>query len=271
MKKSKEPVLVPTASGRFLVENQTKYNTDDLIRIINWVEARAEKTAEANREWSKETYYTKAGRMPLGATLQIVDQMAGVISAQESVFDEVAGRFVSKKMELYASPGEYWNAVRICPPDKLYKNPLEAMVFGGDVKTAPEDLAKHFAATLAAVNYNISLYEPTGSDRGGVEVRWPDLTVRIGNERGSPRRGTNKRPKALNTVYEILQTAFNGTYEASRGLRSTAYSLRKAGEYKDELGLNEIDVLNAALDAAVEEIDKARNEIQTYISNIPAE
>jgi hypothetical protein len=271
MKKSKEPVLVPTASGRFLVENQTKYNTDDLMRIINWVEARAEKTAEANREWSKETYYTKEGRMPLGATLQIVDQMAGVISSKESGFDQTVGRFVSKNIELYASPGEYWNAVRICPPDKLYKNPLEAMVFGGDVKTAPEDLAKHFATTLAAVQYNISLYQPTGSDRGGVEVRWPDLTVRIGDERGSPRRGTNKRPKELNNVFEMLTAAKNGTYEANNGLRRTVYSLRKAGEHKEELRLSNMDALNAALDAAREAIDKAQEEIQTYISNIPAE
>jgi hypothetical protein len=271
MKKSKEPVLVPTARGRFLVENQTRYNTDDLMRIINWVEARAAKTSEANSEWCKETYYTKAGRMPLGATLQIVDQMAGVISSQESVFDETVGHFVQRKIELYASPGEYWNAVRICPPDKLYKNPLEAMVFGGDVKTAPEDLAKHFATTLAAVQYNISLYEPTVSGRGGVEVRWPDLTVRIGDERGSPRRGTNKRPKELSHVFEMLTSARDGTYEASNGLRRTVYSLRRADGHKVELGLDDMGALNAVLDAAREAIDKAQQEIQTYISNIPAE
>ena len=263
-------VHVPTKTGRFLIENQTKYNTDDILAILNAIE----EDAQARRETQSKMWYGSSteeerqeyisnwwrnrARVPFGAVIQLTDKMNGVSKVTNRDYNHTTREFETVQRQIYVEAGDFWNIVRICPPDKLYANPLEALSADDTNPTAPQVL----------VNQLVSVFSESLYEAGGINLPKP---IRIEESRGSARRGANKRPAELGKFYQEVYSTASSVSSSASNLQYAIHSIARREESAKKLNVATLEEVKQAVTAAQKAVEEASNLFRKYVENIPQE
>lgn len=176
----KQVNIVYSARGWLGIENQTRYNTEDILAIVNWIESRV----------------TGEPRRPIGSVLQIVSwRHSNPFRSDRGWTPE--GTWETKLIPNWVlmHPRHAWNVVKVVPPDRLYLNPLEALA--DDNPEAPMELVKQVALRLAR---ELGAYFDLPKDMSG-------LRLRVSAERGSRVRAVNTRVERVGIATERLNRA----------------------------------------------------------------
>lgn len=269
-KKERVAVTVPTALGRYRIENQTRYNTDDVMAIVNEIEAEAFRikitnidtwsgsSEEEKNEYKKTWWKDRSHGAPFGGTLQLVDRMSGVSEVSNREYSPNERDWVIKKRKIYVDGGDCWNYIRMCPPDKLYSNPIEALSADDTDPQAPQFMVQQFAEVLCCVTYNCPLTNV-------------NKVLRIEAERGSPRLGVNKRPAQLEKFLADSTGASYNVMHGQNGLGSARRMADRLEKIEKQLNLTGINRVKEAIAQAEAQAKAAYDMFNNYVSSIPQE
>ena len=269
-KKERVAVTVLTTLGRYRIENQTRYNTDDVMAIVNEIEAEAFRIKMANidtwsgsseeqkDEYRKTWWKERTHGAPFGGTLQLVDRMSGVSDVANREYSHEERDWVFKKRKIYVDGGDCWNYIRMCPPDKLYSNPLEALSADDTDPQAPQFMVQQFAEVLCNVAYNCP-------------VTKVNKALRIEAERGSPRLGVNKRPAQLEKFYADATGASYNVSHGQNNLGSAGRMVDRLEKMEKQLNLTGISRIKEAIVQAEAQAKATYDMFSNYVSSIPQE
>lgn len=179
----KEVKIVYTDLGFLGIENQTRYNTEDILAIANWCESQLK----------------EAPRRPIGSVLQFVNWRHETPFRHVRRWEDASDQYVIKAVHnwLELDSGHAWNVVKVVPPDRLFQNPVEALAFQFD--EAPELLVKLLTDRLTK---ELGVYFDV--DVGEVAKKF---RIRINAERGSRVRAAIDLPARVSIGGTRLQSA----------------------------------------------------------------
>jgi hypothetical protein len=184
--------------------------------------------------------------------------MNGVSKVTNRDYNHTTREFETVTRQIYVEAGDFWNIVRICPPDKLYSNPLEALSADDTNPTAPQVLVNQLVAVFSE-----SLYEAGG-------ITMPN-TIRIETSRGSARRGGNKRPAELGKFYQEVYSTLSSVSTSASNLQYAIHAINRREEAAKKLNLATLEQVKQAVTAAQQAVADASNLFRQYVDNIPQE
>ena len=242
-KKKLEVQIVYTNSGVRGLENQTRYNTDDIMAILNHVEHTA---AEAGNDLAAISRF--------GAVLVLTDNRRPVIMQTRGFWNGVQRESVTYPSWLHSGTWQAWNSIQITPPEMLHTNVIEALAWDGLL--APPELGgllqQRFAEELG-VRYDVD--NPNNN--------WE---IRVEPERQSKKRGVDVKPYLQSTCGQTLSRASTQVSEAlwalcrADGLRSSRLKVKMTN-----LGavaeLAELEELITEIEAQKEWAQKTRSKL----------
>jgi hypothetical protein len=224
----KKVEIVYTARGTIGIENQTRYNTDDLLAIANWLESHVPED--------------KAPLRPAGSVLQFIDWKHTVPFITSTLWVASKRQEIRTPNWIQPNPPNAWNVVQIVPPDRLYPNPIEALAWEGE--EAPAELVQ---MVFLRLDREISL---TWTVRATEER--PTFRIRINKEAGSRKRGADRRTERVSIGLRYAQSGNYGWGRGQRQMTWARYTLEKAGR-----NLGKVDpALLQEMQALTEEMQK---------------
>lgn len=222
-----------TERGLIAIENQTRYDTDDLLTIVNWLESQV---------------VNERVRRPRGSVIQLVNWRHKNFFVTRREW--VEGNYVEERYPNWVDLKQThaWNVVKIVPPDRLHlENPLEALSWDG--KEAPRKLVELLVERLRReLGISRKLNRP-----GDI----PSFRLRINEEPGSRVRGADRRVERMSIGLSSLE-------ESRRWVRRSTSRLHKARGYMNDA----IEDISRVDPAYAEEARDLRNMIQQRIEDI---
>ena len=235
--------IVYTSRGTIGIENQTRYNTDDLLAIANWLESHVPED--------------RAPLRPAGSVLQFIDWRHTVPFVTSTLW--VSGERQTTRTPNWVSPdpSNGWNVVQIVPPDRLYPNPIEALAWEGE--EAPAELVQMVFVRLDR-EISLTWTVKAAEDR-------PDFRIRINKEAGSRKRGADRRTERVSIG---LRYARAGLYGQSRGrhmMHWARYTLEKAGRTLGKVDPSLMHEMEA-LSEEMQKVEQAADDLGTKLNEL---
>jgi hypothetical protein len=207
---------IPVANGLYSIVNSTRYNTDDLVALF-------QDLVKAYEERGFSVKHAHDGT-PQGMVIDIGDYNPSSVWEQERQWDSTLNQYSTKKSRIYVKRGGYSLTVRfkvgLIPPEKLYDNPLEALVSADEDERAPAEMSERivcrFQEMLGFTKEGQTSYDwQVRNEILEVVVRRNAAGIRIAKKRGAvdlgEKRLREKRLKAqkalVSGVYDV-RTAF---------------------------------------------------------------
>ena len=245
-----------TASGVLRICNYTRYNTDDLLALLNAVEA------------AIPSYEKKGGVPTLGNSIQRVSvtDIEPVVTfkvftgvPRENASSHGKGRVVHSRRLMAAQRWRYPLEMRCIPPEKLHMNPMAALTAAGDgVELLPqhmvEELVERFCGFYAYWGYQYGKQTPDKPSISGLQVR-----VESKRAASAPKR--TKRTVALERIERARQEAsyrLPSHTKAVDNLRDLARRINAVAEAAEL----DTDPLMAKLKTLVDATDAFHKELQ---------
>jgi len=208
---------ISVANGLYSIVNSTRYNTDDLVALF-------QDLVKAYEERGFTVEHAHDGT-PQGMVIDIEDYNPSSVWEQKRQYDPGTNQYSTKKSRIYVKRGGYSLTVRfkvgLIPPEKLYDNPLEALVSADEDERAPAEMAERiicrFQEMLSFTKEGESSYDwQVRNEILEVVVRRNAAGIRIAKKRGAvdvaEKRLREKRLKAqkalVSGVYDVRK-AFN--------------------------------------------------------------
>jgi len=249
--KKVEVTVVYTNLGSRGLENQTRYNTADIMAILNFVEAT---TVENGR--------TQENDIRWGSVIALTDSRKAVYYKQRGYWEGDDRKVVAYPSWVQEGTWQAWNIVQVTPPDMLHTNALEALSWDGVL--APEELGNLLEVRFADQhNY--------GTNVGGDRKRsWP---IRVEAERQSKKRAPDVKPYLSSTLGQGLDRDAQAVSEAlwalmrTRGMadnktKAKMHALGAAAEFA------ELEQLTAQIETHLNGITEARDAIRRINSQL---
>jgi hypothetical protein len=236
-KKKLEVTVVYTKRGSAGLENQTRYNTSDIMDILNYVE---EAAFDSGRMSENE------GRF--GAVIALTDSRKPVFMRERYHWN--GHERVVEPYPSWVQDGTWqaWNVVQVTPPEMLYTNALQALTWDG--VTAPEELGDLLERRFSdGVLYSVQLDSDT-------KRRWP---IRVEAERQSKRRAPDQKPYLQSVLSQMIQRNERHVAEASWALART--------RGMDNV-TTQIKMRNLGATAEFEKLQQLASELQTHMDGI---
>jgi hypothetical protein len=197
--------LPQSASGRIRLRNLTFYNTDDIITLVNRIEA---ERPSASCPWS-----------------YAVERSTGKDTPKILEFREFTGR---PRLRAPAGTGQEvlllaptrWRRpliFRLLGPDKLYGNPIQALVNSSEDRTLPKEMVSELGNAIDGL-FRQKVHVPFKP----LDVS--DIVIRINKTKA---KGSQKRGQLLRKA-ELLEDA------TRRLCYQSATALRSAGQMKGQ-------------------------------------
>lgn len=239
--------IVYTDRGWLGIENQTRYDTADLLAIANWIEARLEPDQEPKR--------------PLGSVIQFVDWKHECPFVSERRWEGEKYIIDSRPNWVQMNPPHAWNVVKVVPPDRLFSNLIEALAWDGT------------EAPLQLVHYIIRrLSHEFGHWKFSGPGKLPEMRLRINKAPGSRRRGADHRVERMSIGLNKLSNSRRHTGRSRYRLMTAKGRLCDAA---DDIALvdpslrDKADSLIEALRNIEEELERV-NQAMRELSDIAA-
>jgi hypothetical protein len=143
--------MTPTKSGILNIENSTRYNTDDIVRLFS-----------AYEDGMQARGIDPVLHENTPTTVDVVDYKPASLATERNVWDNESNRYVTKAVHTYVKEGSFRltqrHLIGLVPPDMLYENPIEALT-QVDNDTAPNEFVVQLVGRIAL------FYDyPRGSD-----------------------------------------------------------------------------------------------------------
>ena len=199
-----------TTLGTFSVLNYTRYCTEDLVAILNVLEAAVPQMAYVGGKPAVATYGNRAGG-PTEAVTIVFKDFTGV-----PVYDYTytSGQRIKGKKFILAK--RRWNApfeFRLLPPERIHDNPVEALALATEqTPTLPESMRDEVVQRMTGM---FAAYEPYGTFRGQITAPKVDLTIRIFKRRAANAPKRNRR-------VQMIERAVNRSAAVSYRLHSAS-------------------------------------------------
>ena len=242
-KKKLEVQIVYTNSGVRGLENQTRYNTDDIMAILNHVEHTA---AEAGNDLAAISRF--------GAVLVLTDNLRPVIMKARGAWNGTTREIVNYPSWIEPATWQKWNSIQITPPEMLHTNVIEALSWDGLL--APPELGgllqQRFEEEMG-VRYDVD--KPNNN--------WE---IRVEPERQSKKRGVDAKPYLQSVCGQAINRASSQVSEALWALYRTDGIRRDGLKVKlTNLGavaeLAELEGLITEIEAQKEWAQKTRSKL----------
>ena len=179
--------LPQTARGDFRLRNLTHYNTEDILRLMNAI--------EAERPLSLFSFARNVERATVPGMQKVLELREFTGTPRTDVRTE--------RLRLLANTR--WKqplVLRLLPPDKLYSNPLQTLSEAGGegIPKVPSDMVVEFANEIEG------LYRTTDftTRKNVVSLNVEHMTIRIESKRAKG----NKKQGALARHRELLHNAY---------------------------------------------------------------
>jgi hypothetical protein len=183
----------PAKNGRFLIENQTHYNTADIVALLDFF---------IDKETPQEEHHWRR-RAPHGAVIQIQEFNGDARYNRTTEYSKKTNEWEFAKKRVYVLPEDtkMWHVIKIVPPSRIFENELEAL--SADMTKMPEDMYHQLFLRLSGM-VNASF---TWSQQENI---YPDGftpgSIRIETERQGKRKAATRRPAELFELREKEQT-----------------------------------------------------------------
>ena len=242
-KKKLEVQIVYTNSGVRGLENQTRYNTDDLMAILNHVEHTA---AEAGNDLAAMDRF--------GAVLVLTDNLRPVLMKARGAWNGTTREIVNYPSWIDPATWQKWNSIQITPPEMLHTNVIEALSWDGLL--APPELGgllqQRFEEEMG-VRYDVD--KPNNN--------WE---IRVEPERQSKKRGVDAKPYLQSVCGQAINRASSQVSESLWALYRTDGIRRDGLKVKlTNLGavaeLAELEGLITEIEAQKEWAQKTRSKL----------
>ena len=226
-----------TASGLYAISNATRYNTDDIVALFD----------DSVKSFEAEGYTVTHAHMdtPLGTIIDISDFKPSIGWETVRKYDAESNEYAFVRERVYVKRRGYTLVRRfkvgLLPPERLYDNPLEALVESGDDQRAPEGLVAglvhRFFDLVDLQAPHTALYDWTERDRilRSIATR-NSAAIRIMKKRGEvdlkERILREKRLEAkssLNTNSSTVRDAWHNVYKAHNAAMEVERLCRAAG------------------------------------------
>jgi hypothetical protein len=210
----KAPInILHSTTGAYRIENQTRYDSHDLLALVNWIEAQ---------------FASGTNRRPYGTVLQFVDWRTS--ATQRNLSKLVNGKWVTATVPNWVKEYAHhdWNVIRVVPPDRLFTNCLEAL--GWDGKEAPATLVEMIAQRVA------DEIIPVNQNRQMTLEKMPTFTLRVNEKRGSRRRGADMTAARASVMENKLNKARSKVGNGLWYMKTSATRMRQVAD-----GLHRVD------------------------------
>lgn len=251
-----------TKNNRFEVDNQTHYNTEDLVRLLDFIvdkEMEAKEATDRYGAWSRVP--------PQGALIQFMEFTGKPRHTRQTIYNRDSGQWEYLDRRQYVLPKDekMWHVIKIIPPSSIYLNELEAL--SADMTKMPPVMANQLllrVIDLCPVNIT---YRHDGDD--SYPEGAPDLTIRIEAEKQAKRRAAVRRPEALFELREKERSVHNSIGMNEYQLRYALAKLDTVDQVRAKLNLSPITSFVPRLEAIHLELKALQEELGAIFDNTP--
>ena len=251
-----------TKNNRFQVDNQTHYNTEDLVRLLDFI---VDKEIEAKA--STDRYGSWSRVPPQGALLQFMEFTGKPKYTRKTIYNKDVGHWDYTDTRQYVLPRDekMWHVIKLVPPSSIYLNELEAL--SADMTKMPPAMANQLmlrVIDLCPVNITYRHVDDEAFPEGA-----PDLTIRIEAEKQGKRRAAVRRPEALFDLRQKEQSALADVRRYEYRLRFAADNLSVIENERIKLNLSSIDRFVPRLQAMHSELKALQEELSDIFDTTP--
>jgi hypothetical protein len=243
MKKKIE--IVYTDRGTIGIENQTRYNTDDLLEIANWLESHVEAGTNPLR--------------PVGSVLQFIDWKHTTPFIESTLWVSGERQRIRTPNWVLPDPPNAWNVVKIVPPDMLYPNAIEALTRAAE-EEAPEELVQMVFLRLDR-EISTSWTARSREDR-------PAFRIRINKEAGSRKRGADRRMERVSIGLSYARKGLYGQSRSRHMMYWARHTLEKAGRNLGKVDpslMQEMEALSEEMQKVEQAADDLGNKLNVLM------
>lgn len=246
-----------TVQGRFEIQNQTRYNTDDILAMFD---------ALILDDMPTEDRWPRSGAdIPDGAVIQIIEFTGREMWKREYSSEKRDW----ERRRVYVRPRDprEWHVIRVVPPDRIYTSELEALA--ADMTFAPAALTYQFQQRVSDF---ARYYVRQENDKESAEC-FPavmhGMKLRIEKERGHKRTPILRRTKELAVLREQNQALTHAAWSAKSSVQSLRRQMASVDEARKKLGLNSMEVQLARLTELESQLHLMKDQLETIVQNTP--
>jgi hypothetical protein len=254
--------MTATRNNRFIINNMTHYNTDDLLSMMNEVVLRDEQRIAADRAaslWGAEP--------PTGTVIEFHEFNGNDRWDNKRRWTASGVEIDRKRVYVMDKDSREWHVIKIVPPSRLYPDQLEALC--ADMTKAPAALVEQLAhrmARLVSADFPWTTNPETG---GQIPTVMLGKTLRVESEKQGKRKAANKRPALL---HDLRESQRNNYHRLDSGVSSIGYALRAiAGleKKREELGLPSLQENVEQMLALHEEVRNKTEQVRLILEQTP--
>jgi hypothetical protein len=245
-----------TKNDRFEVDNQTHYNTADLIEILDFMVDKESKGEETR--WRRSP--------PQGALIQFLEFRGDNRYNRSTEFnhEKQEWEFTNKRVYVLPQESKMWHVVKIVPPQRIFENELEAL--SADMTAIPYEMYRQLVVRLTDM-------VPVDLTWSGAQSHFPDGflpgKVRIEAEKQGKRRAAVRRPEQLFELREKERAAGSEVSSMAYRSRWTAGKIHDLGGARKMLGLSDVTPYADRLALLHEQLQALSDEFQALIDATP--
>ena len=248
---------VSTKDNRFQVENQTHYNTDDLIAILDFFVSN-ESTGDDINRWTRVP--------PRGALIQFVEFNGNDRFHRSAKYNKDSNdwEFVNERIYVLSEDTKMWHVVKIVPPSRIFPNELEAL--SADMTKVPGEMYLQIVRRIMnMLPTTVRYFEDKQDFPDGFEVG----QIRIETERQAKRRAATRRPEQLYNLREKERLAASELSGATSRLTWTAGKIHTLSEDRVKLGLSDVTNYANEIERLYAQLKVLASEFQSLTDNTP--